>query len=88
MKVHIEGNLYLESDQYQYLLKEYSGKTYTNEKGEEREGFRVLGYYGTIEQAIRSLVEKKIKQSAATNLKELLEEVKIIKAEISEKITV
>ena len=88
MKVHIEGNLFLESDAYQYLLKEYSGKTYTNEKGEEREGFRVLGYYGTIEQAIRSLVEKKIKQSTATTLNELLEEVKEIKDFITEKINV
>lgn len=86
MKIQIEENLYLESDPYQYLLKQYSGKTYTNEKGEEREGYRVLGYYGTIEQAIKGLIEMKIKESTVTTLKELLDEVKEIKQFISEKI--
>lgn len=88
MKIQIEENLYLESDPYQYLLKQYSGKTYTNEKGEEREGYQVIGYYGKIGQAINALIDFKLKQSTATTLKELLNEVKEIKNDINEKITV
>ena len=34
MKIHIENNIYLESDEQQFLLKEYTGNTYTNKKGE------------------------------------------------------
>ena len=30
MKVHIENNLYIESDGMQYILKEYTGKTAEN----------------------------------------------------------
>jgi len=88
MKVHIENNLYLESDPYQYLLKEYSGKTYTNKKGEEIEGYSTLGHFGTINQAIKYLMEMKIKESTAKNLTELLREVQQIKKDINKKITV
>lgn len=88
MKIHIENNLYLESDQYQYLLKQYSGRTYPNKKGEEIESYQVIGYYGSVNQAIKALINKKIKETTATNLTELLNDIKRIEKHIKEKVNV
>lgn len=85
MKIHIEGKTYLESDENQYILKRYSGNC---DKKTGNETFRSLGYFGTINQAIKSLVNMEIKQSTATSLRELLTEVKSIKSLIDEKINV
>lgn len=86
MKVKIEDNLYLESDAYQYILREYSGKTYTDKDGKEREGSRVLGYYGTVQQAIESLVQMKLRESTATTLTELKEDLEKIRQFIKSKV--
>jgi len=86
MKVKIEDNLYLESDAYQYILREYSGKTYTDKDGKEREVSRALGYYGTVQQAIESLVQIKLRESTATTLTELKEDVESIRRLIKSKL--
>lgn len=86
MKVKIEDNLYLESDAYQYILREYSGKTYTEKDGKEREVSRALGYYGTVQQAIESLVQMKLRESTATTLTELKEDLEKIRQFIKSKV--
>lgn len=86
MKVKLDGNVYLESDDQQFLLKEYTGKTYTNKKGEEIEAYRNLGYYGTIQQAIKGIVKKKLLESDATTLQELRNDVSNLKEMIERKI--
>lgn len=82
MKIHIEDNLYLESDARQYMLKRYSGKL----DKEGNETYSVVGYYPDVNLAINSLIEMKIKESNATTLKELKEDVADIKTYVKEKI--
>lgn len=87
MKVKIENNIYLESDERQFILREYAGKTYTNKKGEEIESSTVIGYYPSVKMAVDSLVKKKLLESNATTLKELSEEVENIGQFIREKLS-
>ena len=82
MKVHIEGNMYLESDEYQFILKEYTG----NKDKQGRELYKTHGYFGKLEQALNKLVKMKIKESKSTTLKELLKEIKELKQYFREKI--
>lgn len=82
MKIKLDENLYLESDEMQLMIKKYSGKT--DKKGNET--YRVLGYYGTTEQAIKSLINKRLLDSDSTSLKELQTEITKIWDEIKEKL--
>jgi hypothetical protein len=84
MKVQIEGNLYLESDEMQFTLKEYTDKLDKNGK----EVFKVLGYYGTIQQAAKAFVRMKIKQTTAVRLGELINDVNRIERNIESKLSV
>jgi hypothetical protein len=74
MKVHIEGQLYLESDSMQFILKEYTG----NKDKHERETFKTLGFYTNIKSALNAVIKQKIMQSTAQTLLELHEEIKRI----------
>lgn len=79
MKVLIEGKTYLENDEFQYIIKTYTGKTVTVNKGKSservQEDYKIEGYYGTIKQAMNAMLSKKIKRSTATTLKELMSEI-------------
>lgn len=85
MKIHIEGNVFIESDEHQFILKRY-GNTYINKEGEEVQNYTVIGYYPTVEQAINSLIKKKLLNSQATTLKELKEDVESIREFVKSKI--
>ena len=87
MKVHVEGNIFIESDERQYILKEYTGKTTTDKHGKTHELYRVHGYFGKLEQVMKKLVKMKILNSKAETIGELLEEVKKIDRYIEEKIS-
>lgn len=76
MKVHIEGNLYLESDERQYILVEYSIAKSGKNEGEPVG--RNLSYHPTIESAIRSFANRKIKESTAQTLSEFTQELRKI----------
>jgi hypothetical protein len=84
LKVQIEGNLYLESDEMQFILKEYTGSR--DKYG--RELYKTLGYFSDIRSAVRHLLKRRIMQSTATTLKELLQEVESIRRDIESRITV
>ena len=83
MKVKIDDGLYLESDDMQYIIKKYTGTYTTYNKGKEdeyeRENIRVIGYFGSVTQAINKLIEDEIKTSKAENLAELSKDIKAIK---------
>lgn len=83
MKVHIEENLYLESDERCFVIKDYSGKKDVNGK----DLYKTHGYYSTIQQAIKKLVQMKIKQTTAQTLSELVTDVKRIELYIESKLT-
>lgn len=84
MKIKVEDKTYIESDGMQYIVKRYTGNITTDKKGDEREGYQVLGYYGTIESLIKGLYNKKMYESKATTLKQLLEESKKVSREIKQ----
>ena len=84
MKVQIEGQLYLESDGMQFIIKEYSGKQ--DKAGNDL--YKTHGYYSSVEGAIKGLVKKKIMESTAATLLELLGEVEGIKAYIESKVNI
>jgi molybdopterin/thiamine biosynthesis adenylyltransferase len=84
MKVQIENNLFLESDERQFILKEYSGK----KDKDGKETFKILGFFGTAQQALKAFARMKIKQSTAVTLSELVLDVNRIEEYISSKITV
>lgn len=84
MKVQIEGQLYLESDGMQFILREYNGKQ--DKAGNDI--YKTHGYYSSVEVAIKGLVKKKVMESTAATLSELLREVESIKAYIESKINV
>lgn len=82
MKVHIEKNIYLESDDRQFIIKEYTGKTDKN----GTELFITHGYFSSIKSALKHLVKMKIKESTATTLKELIDDINKIHLYIESKI--
>lgn len=90
MKVKIDDNLYLESDEHQYILKKYTGTYSTRNKGKDDEhqveNFRVLGYFRTVSQAVNKLISNEIKTSTASNLKELREDIQAIKKWVESKL--
>lgn len=88
MKVHIEGGFYIESDEREFTLKEYSGKIGKPAKG-ETEGkatYKVHGYFPDVQGAAQKFLKIKIGSSQAENLKQLIAEVEAIRADIREKI--
>lgn len=88
MKVHVDGSLYIESDEYQFILREYTGAISkpTKEGEEGRPVYRTLGYYTSVEGALNKVLTMKIKQSTASNLRELIYDVGEIRKEIRSKI--
>ena len=87
MKIHIENNLYIESDGMQFILKEYTGKT-TEVKGKEVEQYKTHGYFSSVSGALNKVVKMKIMDSTAQTLGELLREVEGIRKYIETKVTV
>lgn len=90
MKVKIDDKLYLESDEYQYILKQYTGKYSLRNEGKENEklveNYKILGYYGTVTQALDALVSREIKASTASDLKELRKDIQAISKWLKEKL--
>lgn len=84
MKIKIDDKTYIESDGMQFVIRKYTGKTYVDKQGNEREGFNTLGYYGTIEQLMNGLIKRKILQSKATTFKGLSEDIQKVREEITQ----
>ncbi|GBF73136.1 hypothetical protein PA598K_01421 [Paenibacillus sp. 598K] len=74
MKVRVEGNIFIESDERQFVIKEYTGGT--DNKG--REISKTLGYYPKIQHCLNHFKTMKIKESTATTLSELRQDIKRI----------
>jgi hypothetical protein len=86
MKVHIEGKIYLESDTMQFILKEYTGAISIDKKtGKETEVCNNIGYFTTIQSALLRLLKMKLADSTATNLVEMIADIKRIEEGIKAK---
>lgn len=88
MKIHIENNLYIESDSMQFIIKEYTGKQTVGEGGKVTESYKTHGYYSDVQSCLNRIVKMKVMESTATTLSELLEEVKGIRQYIESKVTI
>lgn len=78
MKVKIEGNVYLESDSLQFIIKEYNG----NMDKHGRELYKVHGYFSTTNSAIKYLLKMKIMASTQHTLEKLLIELERVEQSI------
>jgi len=78
MKVHIEDNLYLESDSLQFIIKEYTG----NVDKQGRELYKVHGYFSTTNSAIKHLLKMKVMASTQLTLEKLLIELERVERSI------
>lgn len=87
MKVQIEDNLYLESDNMQFILKEYTGKQSVSESGKTTDLFKTHGYFPSVQVALEKFLKMKIMDSTAKDLKELIYDVKQIREYIKKQIS-
>lgn len=89
MRIHVERKLYIVSDTNQYILREYTGRfVKKKDSDEEEEVYKVHGYYTSIEQALRKVMQLKIHESTAETLGDLLQEVKGYKEYLSSLVNV
>lgn len=82
MKVQIEGNLFIEHDGRQFIIKQYSGKS--DKRGYELSN--VIGYYSNLHFALERIVQMKISESTAKTIRELVGEVASIREYIRGKV--
>jgi len=80
MKIKVEENLFIESDGVQFILRDYSGKV--DKKGKEI--YKSLGFFGSLQSALKKVVKIKIMKSNAETIQQLLSELKIIEDEIDD----
>lgn len=84
----VEKSFYLESDDMQFMIRKYNGKTSIGADGKERDSFETIGYYPSIHSALNHILKMKVKESTATTLKELSEDMKRIENMIKAKFEV
>lgn len=81
MRIHVEKDIYITSDERQFVIAKQTFQK-DKETGEEKEVMLGLQYYTNLSSLIQALVRRKVSDSTATTLQELLTEVKLIKAHI------
>ncbi len=74
MKVHVEGNIYIESDERQFIVREYTG---TRDK-EGREIQKDPRYFTSFNGCLKYLLNKELRDSTVSDLKELKNELRRI----------
>jgi hypothetical protein len=75
MKIKLDDKHYLKGDQFSCWI---TTESVNKETGKLREN-RVSGYYGTVQEAVGSYIDRKIMSSEAESLKELMAEVEALK---------
>jgi hypothetical protein len=88
MKVLIEENIYIESDTHGYQVKQYNGTRFDEKLNKEIDITSTLANYSTIKGCCKFILNMKIKESTASTLGELLEDVERIETYIESKISV
>jgi hypothetical protein len=71
MKIQIEDKLFIESDDMQFIVKQYSGK-FDNKT--EKETYKVLGYFGSLKQAVKFLIKKECMGSTVETFQQMFDE--------------
>jgi len=88
MKIEINDKYRIQSDSVQIMViqKSVISKPGSKHKGEE--STTTLGYFRTVQQAFKFLLQQQILDSDATSFKELIEEVARIEKELKESIRI
>lgn len=68
------GNYLLTSDSHNIILNKVSKCKSGKNAGKEK--LETIGYYSTVEAACQGILDQAIKESAATSIRELLEDVR------------
>lgn len=87
-EVEVEKHIFLESDQYQFILKKYNGRVTVSKDGKESDQYETLGYFTSITHAMKFIMKMKLKASTAEDLNQLLYEIHRIEKFIEEKLTI
>ncbi|AGR27322.1 TPA_asm: hypothetical protein GJJ62_15100 [Listeria monocytogenes] len=74
MKIKINEDYVIRSNQYQYVLSKPKG---TDKNGMEQ--YNDIGYFPTIEKALEAFAENHIRTSEISGFKELAHEVKMVR---------
>ncbi|EOB4980257.1 hypothetical protein ACHEXM_002020 [Listeria monocytogenes] len=74
MKIKINEDYVIRSNQYQYVLSKPKG---TDKNGMEQ--YNDIGYFPTIEKALEAFAENHIRTSEISGFKELAQEVKMVR---------
>jgi len=82
MRIDINDRYRIQSDNVQIMVIKKAKVSKEGSKNIGEETTRIIGYYHTVQQAFKSLVDQEILDSKATSLKELAEEVRAFKSEI------
>lgn len=85
MKIKIEDKLFIESDERQFIIKQYTGK-FDKETGKEL--FKTLGFFSKLQQAVKHLVKLEVMKSDSNTLGELLNDLERIENRIEELIRI
>ena len=75
MKIELEKDLFLENDGTQLILKKYGFK--------KEKTYKVVGYYGNLEDALKGYLKHKMVTSEATSINQLLNEIKALRNHIT-----
>ena len=88
MKIEINDKYRIQSDSVQIMViqKSVISKPGSKHKGEESTA--TLGYFRTVQQAFKFLLQQQILDSDATSFEELIEEVERIEKELKQAITI
>jgi hypothetical protein len=78
LKIQVEDKIFIESDERQFILKESTGKF--DDKGNAL--YKNLGYFATVNQALKHFVKLNIMKSEAKNVSELITDIERIENNI------
>lgn len=81
--IHIEDKIFIEVDESSATVKEYTGKF--DKDGKEL--YNVLGYFQTVQGAVKKLLRLNIARTKINSLNELLERLNGIESKIDEAIS-
>ncbi len=79
MKVQIDTNLFLESDEHNFILRELK----VSQSGRAKSKFK---YFANLDGVLNHLFTRRVKQSKAQTLQQLLNEISAMKLEVKEKL--
>jgi len=80
MKLHLQGKYYVETDSYNYIIKQYTGK-YDKQKPDV-ELYNTHGYFNSLQGALKKWMSMNIKEVGEVTAEELMEQLQVIENKI------